>query len=82
MCKAIKIKNPCHVAELIAFSGRSNIKCQSEPVLRLARFVFLLVRLFDQQYNRYRASFSKTGEKIGFHFNGLVPYLDINLNLK
>jgi hypothetical protein len=34
--------------------------------------------ILDQQYNRYRASVSK----IGSHFNGLVPYLDINLNSK
>jgi hypothetical protein len=37
---------------------------------------------FDQQYNRCRVNVSKTEQKIISHFNGLVAYLDINLNLK
>jgi hypothetical protein len=37
---------------------------------------------FAKQYNSYRVSVSKTGEKIESHFNGLVAYLVVNLNLK
>jgi hypothetical protein len=37
---------------------------------------------FDQQYNRYRVSVSKTEEQIKAHFKGLVAYFDINHNLK
>jgi hypothetical protein len=41
----------------------------------------LLIRNL-QQYNRYRVSVSKIEEQIRFQFNGLVAYLDINVNLK
>jgi hypothetical protein len=37
---------------------------------------------FHEQYNKYRVSVSKTGQKIGSHFNWLALYLDINLNLE
>jgi hypothetical protein len=39
------------------------------------------IQSFDQQYNRCRVSVSQTEEQIRSHFNGLVAYLDINLNL-
>jgi hypothetical protein len=43
---------------------------------------FYFVCNFDQQYNRYRVSVSKTEEQIKAHFKGLVAYFEINLNLK
>jgi hypothetical protein len=45
------------------------------------------IYIFDQQYNRYRVSVSKTSKEhksssVQGVFKGLVAYIDINLNLK
>jgi hypothetical protein len=37
---------------------------------------------FDQQNNRYWVRVSKTEEQMKAHFKGLIPYFDINVNVK
>jgi hypothetical protein len=51
-------------------------------IIRLIFYIVLVTIAYPQQYNRYRVNVSKTVQKIGYQFNGLVRYLDINLNLK
>jgi hypothetical protein len=45
-------------------------------------YFYQLGAAFDQQYNRYRVSVSKTGEKIGSLFNGVGYILRHKIQFK